>query len=417
MSGDRKSVLVLGAGAQGNVVATLLARAGDVGSIVLADYDLARADETAASIASPRLRTTRADVTDVDGTAALMRAGGFDLVVNVAPPQFIPQAMRAALRAERNYLDLSSVALYEIDGLAYEQMQDAAAWEASGRLALINAGSAPGLTNLMAREAADRFDTVDRIAIKDYALTECAEYLPLWILSVYAIDCATEPWIWEDGRPKKMPIFSGEEIYDFPPPIGRPGKVYLHAHEEPVSIPLHLGKPVRYCDYKIGEPDIDAWRFLVERLRLMSEEPIDLGGGTRVRPRDLLLKVLPPTPSPQRVQRLVAEGRLSGRSMQTCDVTGTKDGRAVALRLWVDGPDLVEACRIVPGASDISLATSAPAAVFSLMILRGQIERRGVVLPESLDSATRALLLEGIAEVGIEIRRRALPVGPGAGAA
>ena len=417
MSGDRKSVLVLGAGAQGNVVATLLARAGDVGSIVLADYDLARADETAASIASPRLRTTRADVTDVDGTAALMRAGGFDLVVNVAPPQFIPQAMRAALRAERNYLDLSSVALYEIDGLAYEQMQDAAAWEASGRLALINAGSAPGLTNLMAREAADRFDTVDRIAIKDYALTECAEYLPLWILSVYAIDCATEPWIWEDGRPKKMPIFSGEEIYDFPPPIGRPGKVYLHAHEEPVSIPLHLGKPVRYCDYKIGEPDIDAWRFLVERLRLMSEEPIDLGGGTRVRPRDLLLKVLPPTPSPQRVQRLVAEGRLSGRSMQTCDVTGTKDGRAVALRLWVDGPVLVVASRIVPGASDISLATSAPAAVFSLMILRGQIERRGVVLPESLDSATRALLLEGIAEVGIEIRRRALPVGPGAGAA
>jgi saccharopine dehydrogenase-like NADP-dependent oxidoreductase len=417
MSGGRKSVLVLGAGAQGNGVATLLARAGDVGSIVLADYDLARADETAASIGSPRLRTTRADVTDVDATAALMRAGDFDLVVNVAPPQFIPQAMRAALRAERNYLDLSSVALYEIDGLPYEQMQEADAWEASGRLALINAGSAPGLTNIMAREAADRLDTIDRIAIKDYALTECAEYLPLWILSVYAIDCATEPWIWEDGRPKRMPIFSGEEVYDFPPPIGRPGKVYLHAHEEPVSIPLHLGKPVRYCDYKIGEPDIDAWRFVVERLRLMSEAPIDLGGGARVTPRDLLLKVLPPTPSPQRVQRLVAEGRLSGRSMQTCDVAGTKDGRSVALRFWVDGPDLAEASRIVPGASDISLATSAPAAVFSLMILRGQIERRGVVLPESLDSATRALLLEGIAEVGIEIRRRALPVGPGAGSA
>ena len=295
-------------------------------------------------------------------------------------------------------------------------MQDAAAWEASGRIALINAGSAPGLTNIMAREAADRLDTVDRIAIKDYALTECDEYLPLWILSVYAIDCATEPWIWEDGRPKRVPIFSGEEVYDFPPPIGRPGKVYLHAHEEPVSIPLHLGKPVRYCDYKIGEPDIDAWRFLVERLRLMSEEAIAIDGGARVRPRDLLLRMLPPTPSPQKVQRLVAEGRLAGRSMQTCDVTGTKDGRPAALRLWVDGPDLAEASRIIPGASDISLATSAPAAVFSLMILRGQIDRRGVVLPESLDGDARALLLEGIAEVGIEIRRRSLPAGPAAGA-
>lgn len=409
----RHRVLVLGAGAQGNVVATILARAGDVGTIVLADYDAARAAETAASIGSDKVTTTRADVTAVDETAALMRGGDFDLVVNVAPPQFIPQAMRAALRAERNYLDLSSVALYEIDGLPYEQMQDAALWEQSGHIALINAGSAPGLTNLMAREAADRLDTVDRIAIKDYALTECDEYLPLWILSVYAIDCATEPWIWEDGRPKKMPIFSGEEIYDFPPPIGRKGKVYLHAHEEPVSIPLHLGKPVSYCDYKIGEPDIDAWRFLVERLRLMSEAEVEVGG-VRVRPRDLLLKILPPTPSPQKVRRLVAEGRLSGRSMQTCDVTGTKGGRRSALRLWVDGPDLAEASRIIPGASDISLATSAPAAVFSLMILRGQIERRGVVLPESLGGDERALLLDGIAELGIEIRRRA--VAPDAGA-
>jgi large subunit ribosomal protein L21 len=34
MSAERRSVLILGAGAQGNVVATLLARAGDVGTIV-----------------------------------------------------------------------------------------------------------------------------------------------------------------------------------------------------------------------------------------------------------------------------------------------------------------------------------------------------------------------------------------------
>jgi saccharopine dehydrogenase-like NADP-dependent oxidoreductase len=296
-------------------------------------------------------------------------------------------------------------------------MQDAAAWEASGRIALINAGSAPGLTNIMAREAADQLDEVERIAIKDFALTSCDEYVPLWILRVYAIDCATEPWIWEDGRPKRVPIFSGEEIYDFPPPIGRPGKVYRHAHEEPVSIPLHLGKPVRHCDYKIGEPDIDAWRFLVERLRLMSEEAVDLGGGVRVRPRDLLLKVLPETPSPQRVQQLVAEGRLASRSMLTCDVTGRRAGRPAALRLWTDSPDLAEASRIIPGASDISLLTSAPAAVFALMVLRGQIGRHGVVLPESLGEEERALLLDGIAELGIEIRRRALPAGPGTPAA
>jgi saccharopine dehydrogenase-like NADP-dependent oxidoreductase len=202
-----------------------------------------------------------------------------------------------------------------------------------------------------------------------------------------------------------VPIFSGEEIYDFPPPIGAAGKVYLHAHEEPVTIPLHLGKPVRYCDYKIGEPDIDAWRFLVERLRLMDERPVDVGG-VAVRPRDLLLKILPPTPSPQRVVQLVKEGRLQSRCMLTCDVSGWKDGRPAAIQSWTDSPDLAAACRLIPGASDISLLTSAPAAVFALMILRRQIDRTGVVLPESLGDEERGLLRKGIAECGISLRSK-----------
>jgi saccharopine dehydrogenase-like NADP-dependent oxidoreductase len=408
VSAGRFQVLILGAGAQGNVVATLLARAGDVGRIVLADLDLERAGETARSVGSDKVATARADVTAVEETARLMRDGDFDLVVNVAPPQFIPQVMHAALLAERDYLDLSSVALYEIDGLPYEQMQEAEAWERSGRLALINAGSAPGLTNVMAREAADRLDEVERIAIKDFALTEGEGYVPLWIPSVYAIDCATEPYVWEDGAPKRVPIFSGEELYDFPPPLGVRGKVYLHAHEEPVSIPLHLGRKVRHCDYKIGEPDIDAWRFMVERLRLMDERPIAVRGG-KISPRDLLLAILPPTPSPQRLAQLVREGRISSRSMLVVDVTGRRGGSPVRLQTYTEGPDLAEAGRIVPGASDISLVTSAPAAVFALMILRRQIDRRGVVLPESLSASERDLLKEGIAACNIHIRMRELP--------
>ena len=405
----RHEVLVLGAGAQGNVVATLLARAADVSRIVLADRDEARAAETAESIGSDKVRTARADVTAVEPTARLMRDGGFDLVINVAPPQFIPQAMHAALAAERNYLDLSSVALYEIDGLPYEQRQEAEAWERSGRLALINAGSAPGLTNVMARDAADRLDEVERIAIKDFALTEGDEYVPLWIPSVYAIDCATEPYVWKDGRPERVPIFSGEELYDFPEPLGVRGKVYLHAHEEPVTIPLHLGRMIRHCDYKIGEPDIDAWRFMVERLRLMDDTPIALGGGS-VSPRELLLKVLPPTPSPQRLMQLVREGRIRSRAMLVVDVEGKRGGKRLRIQSWTDAPDLEQACAIVPGASDISLMTSAPAAVFALMALRGQVPGRGVVLPESLSAGERGLLHEGIAACGIRIRSREIPL-------
>jgi saccharopine dehydrogenase-like NADP-dependent oxidoreductase len=260
----------------------------------------------------------------------------------------------------------------------------------------------------MAAEAAHRLDDVERIAIKDYALTEGEGYVPLWIPSVYAIDCATEPYVWEDGAPKRVPIFSGEEIYDFPPPLGVKGKLYLHAHEEPVTIPLHLGRPVRHCDYKIGEPDIDAWRFMVERLRLMDERKVRVRGGGEVSPRELLLAMLPPTPSPQRLAQLVREGRLTSRSMLVVEVTGTRDGRPTRLQSYTEAPDLAESGRIVPGSSDISLVTSAPAAVFSLMILRGEIAGRGVILPESLSHAERDALKMGIAECDIHIRLREL---------
>src|SRR5260221_3063977 len=400
-----KKILIVGAGAQGNVVGWVLSKAPEIGRITLADLDTHRAEETARSIGGDTTRTERVDVTNVEETAGLIRRGGYDLVVNVAPPQFIPHVMKASLDADRDYLDLSSVSLYETDGLPFEQLQFADRWKASGRTALINGGSAPGLTNIMAREGADLLDEVDRIEIKDYAITECDEYLPLWILQVYIIDCATPPYIWENGRPKTMPIFSGEEIYDFPPPVGRSGKVYLHAHEEPGTIPLYLGKPVRYCDYTIGEPDIDTWRFTAERLKLMDEKEVEVRG-VKVRPRDLLLRMLPPTPSPQRVAELSARGRLKSRSMQTCDVTGLRNGRPLRIRLWTENPDLAGACRLIPGASDISLATSVPAAVFSLMLLRGQIRGPGLVLPESLGREARDIFHKGIAEYEIFIRKK-----------
>ena len=57
----KKSVLILGAGAQGNVVGTVLSRADDVGRIVLADLDAARAEETARSIGSDQVEVARDD--------------------------------------------------------------------------------------------------------------------------------------------------------------------------------------------------------------------------------------------------------------------------------------------------------------------------------------------------------------------
>ena len=411
MSRNHK-VLVVGAGAQGNVVAGVLSRADDIGALVLADLDPDRARETAANIGSDKVRVDRVDAGDPDRTTAFLRAGRFDLVVNTALPEFIPKVMLAALRAGTNYLDLSSALFYERRGKPIEQLEHEEEWKASGRTALVNAGSAPGLTNVMAREGADDLDDVESIKIRDYSVVTSDRFVALWSLPVFLLDCATEPLIWEDGRPKRVPIFTGEEMYDFPPPIGRRGKVYLHAHEEPVTIPLFVGKPVRHCDYKIGEPDIDAWRLLVQGLGLLDDTPIEVQG-VRLSSREVLLKRLPRTIAPQRLLDLVGSGRLNSQSMVVCEVAGTKDGRAARIMLWSESPDLRTASTIVRGTSDVSLVTSVPAATFSLMLLRGQIRRTGVVLPEMLGPDERSIFYREIGKFGIRVRKR---IDAGAGA-
>ncbi|HEU4400648.1 MAG TPA: saccharopine dehydrogenase NADP-binding domain-containing protein [Candidatus Polarisedimenticolia bacterium] len=400
-----RRVLVLGAGAQGNVVAGVLSKAEEIGAIVLADLDPERARETAANLDSDRIEVGRVDAADLEGTTAFLRSGRFDLVVNTALPEFIPRVMLAALRSGTNYLDLSSTFFYERQGQPIEQLEHAEEWQASGKTALVNGGSAPGLTNVMAREGVDDLDEVEAIRIRDYSVVVSDEFVALWSLPVFLLDCATEPTIWEDGRAKRVPIFSGEELYDFPPPIDRRGKVYLHAHEEPVTLPLFVGKPVGYCDYKIGDPDIDSWRLLVRGLGLLDETPVEIGGA-RVSPRDVLLRTLPRTVSPQRLLDLVGSGRLNSQSMVVCEVTGRKNGRDTRVVLWSESPDLRTASTIVRGTSDVSLVTSVPAATFSLMLLRGQIRRTGVVLPEMLGPEERAIFHRGIGRFGIRIRKR-----------
>lgn len=402
---ESHKVLVLGAGAQGNVIAGVLARADDIGPLVLADLDPERARETAANLASDTLRTASADASDLEGLTAFLRAERFDLVVNTALPEFIPRVSLAALRAGANYLDLSSTLFYEREGKPIEQLEHEDEWQASGKTALVNAGSAPGLTNIMAREGVDGLDEVESIRIRDYSVVTSDEFVALWSLPVFVTDCATEPMIWEDGAPKRVPVFSGEELYDFPPPIARRGKVYHHAHEEPVTLPLFVGKPVRHCDYKLGDPDIDVWRFMVQGLGLLDDTPMEIRGA-RVSPREVLLRKLPRTIAPQDLLERVAAGRLNSQSMVVCEVTGRKGGRETRITLWSESPDLRTASTIVRGTSDVSLVTSVPAATMSLMLLRGQIRRTGVVLPEMLGPEERSIFYRGVGRFGLRVRTR-----------
>ncbi|GAG43840.1 unnamed protein product, partial [marine sediment metagenome] len=56
----------------------------------------------------------------------------------------------------------------------------------------------------------------------------------------------------------------------------------------------------------MGDPDSEMWKFLIQGLGLMDDKPIEVKG-CKISPRDLLLKLIPRTLSPQQMIKLVKE--------------------------------------------------------------------------------------------------------------
>jgi saccharopine dehydrogenase-like NADP-dependent oxidoreductase len=290
------------------------------------------------------------------------------------------------------------------DRFLVEQLEWDQSFRQAGKRALIGAGGDPGLVNIMARDAADQLDVVDAIRIKDYGIVEADEPVALWSMTIFLEDSAEPAPYWENGEYKWAAPFTGEEEYYFPPPLDHRGTVFYHCHEEPVTLPHFIGKPVGYCDFKLGDPNMETWRFLIEGLGMMNDEPIEVGG-QQVVPRDVLYRLIPKTLSPGACIEMVEQGRLMSRLQLAVDVEGSRDGERRRHKLWTASPDVVEACRRIPGSNDVSWITSVPASVLALMLLRGQIHHEGVFPCEVLDPDERESFFAAIAEWGITIHR------------
>jgi saccharopine dehydrogenase (NAD+, L-lysine-forming) len=397
-----KRIIIIGAGAQANVLCGVLEGADDVGEIVLTDINLDRARGIAETNGSEKIKTEILDASDMTKMTARLKKEKIDLVINATLPVYVHQIMQAAYQARINYLDMASNEIYPRPDIPIEQLRYAKQWEEAGLKCLTGAGGDPGLTNIMAKDAVLELDEIDSIKIKDYGIAECDEPVALWSMRTYLEDLYLPATIWDNGKPRLVDPFSGQEDYDFPPPLNIRGRCYFHDHEEGVTIPLFCGKPIGYCDFKIGEPGIDTWKFLIQGLGLMDEETVDIGGCSVV-PRELLFKKIPPTASPKKQIELYESGKLNSRLMLVCDVTGKKNGKLMIFRHWTDSPTGREACRRIPGSNDVSWMTSVPASIFSLMMLRDQVRHTGVFPPEVFGRQEVDLFYQGIKEWGIKV--------------
>ncbi len=403
-----KKVMIVGAGAQGNVIAGILAKAEDVSRIMLVDLDVERAAEVAEYLKSDKIQVKKADASNKAQLVELFKKDDYDLVVNATLMTFNRQIIEASLETGSHYIDMASDEfLPEKDGKQYltEQLEYAEEFEKKGLMANILAGGDSGLVNVMAKEAVDELDEVDYIGIKDYGVVTCDEPVAMWSFQTYLEDCADKAIYWEDGQYKWAEPFTGEEEYYFPAPLNLTGKVFYHNHEEPLTIPQFIGKPVKYVDFKMGDPDSATWEFLLEGLKLMNEDVVDVKG-SKVSVKDVFCKQLPKTLTPKKCIDLVKEKRVQSQAVLAVDVKGTKAGKKLHYKMWTDSPDIEKACSMIPGTSDVSWITSVPASILSLMILRGQIKRTGVFPCEVLNEEERKIFFEGIKEWEVIIHKQ-----------
>lgn len=400
-------ILLLGAGAQGSVIAAELAKSREVSEVKIADIDLKRAKVLAERLKSERLSAQRLDVSNLDDVARA--AEGMDVVINAVGIKFNKNIMVATLKSGACYQDLASEYVTEKPPFSVDQLEFDDEWKKAECTALIDMGLAPGVTDIVAKEVTDRLDRVDKIRVTLFYKIESKEMISSWAPEIAWGDMAEEPVVFKNGKFKKVPPFSGEETYVFPEPIGQQTIVW-HAHEESILMPLFIGKGIKNVGVKIGgefwsNMPLAATRAIVQ-LGLMNDKPMDVKG-VKVSPRDLLYTLTPRTLSTEEVEKKIKTGVITGSyGCILIDIEGEEKGEKVHKTLQVKAPNIIEIQKKIPGVYDLSYMTSVPAALIAIKLGRGEIKTKGVVPPEGLEPKIRKELLTELAKKDIVVHER-----------
>jgi saccharopine dehydrogenase (NAD+, L-lysine-forming) len=399
-------ILLVGSGGVGDAFARIAARRSFFETVVVSDYDRARAERTVAAVTGGggterRFVAAQVDASSADAVTALAREHGITHVMNAVDPRFVMPIFRGAFRAGADYLDMAMSlsqrhpeAPYEKTGvkLGDEQFAMVQEWEQAGRLALVGIGVEPGLSDVFARYAADHlFSEIDELGTRDGSNLVVAGYdfAPSFSIWTTIEECLNPPVIWERDRGWYVTEpFSEPEVFAFPGGIG-PVECVNVEHEEVLLMPRWVEAKRVTFKYGLGTEFIDVLKTL-HKLGLDRTDPVDVKG-TAVSPRDVVAACLPDPAG--------LGDAMSGSTCAGLWVTGTgKDGapRAVYLSHVVDNADTMRDY----GAQCVVWQTAINPVVALELLAAGTWAGAGVLGPEAFDAQPFLDLLAGDAPQG-----------------
>ena len=414
-----ENILVLGVGAQGSTVAKRLNDHPDVKKITCADYDQRAVDAIVRDL--DKAEGHRVDARKREDIAQL--ASGVDLVVDALPTQFGQNAIEAALEVEASY---QAFTVFDrparADGKEPEWTESFDAvfgpyhekFEAIGKTALVSTGSAPGVINVVVRDAMRELESCETINMLVYEGVQAKKFFPFWWSPVVAYgDMVENPYNLVDGKIEAVEPFGGMVEREVRGVEGA-RKFFDHLHDEAILVGMHpevhLG--CKNAAFKYGGVGVDWARKLYD-MDMLSTSP-RVVDGKEIIPFDMMVALTRPAPKyHDEIATILEEGLESDTGAMLVEAYGTTaDSRKVMVETYVMAPGCVDAFKR-SGLTGETYLTGQGGYLFTELLIEGTIQQIGAMGPDQLTMEQVDLYLEKAKALDITLETQVIEQTPG----
>jgi saccharopine dehydrogenase (NAD+, L-lysine forming) len=356
------TVVIIGAGGVGSVVAHKCAMVSDVFSnIILASRTVSKCDEIADSIkkrTGVSIQTAKVDADNVPELTALLKKHN------------------PVLAARCNYMDTANYEPPDVAKFEYQWQWDyQQKFVDAGLFALLGSGFDPGVTNVFTAWALKHhFDEITELDIVDvnggnHGKAFATNFNPEINIREVTAPCRH----WENGEFVETPAMSKKTSFTCPEEVGT-YNIYRMYHEELESIVKHIPTIKRAQFWMSFSENYLKHLEVLQNVGMTRIDPV-MYNGQEIIPLQFLKAVLP---NPGDLGKTT-----KGRTCIGNIIKGTKDGKEKTLYVYNICDH--EECFAEVGSQAISYTTGVPAMIGAMLAVKGLWTGKGVFNMEQLN--------------------------------
>lgn len=373
------TVLIIGAGGVGGVVAHKCAKNPDVFErIILASRTISKCETIRDQIIQKTGRSievAKVDADNVNEVVDLINLVKPNIVINVALPYQDLSIMDACIQTGVDYLDTANYEHPDTAKFEYKlQWAKDEAFKKAGIMGLLGSGFDPGVTNVFCAYAQKHyFDEIHTIDILDcnagdHGYPFATNFNP----EINLREVSAKGRYWEDGKWIETEPLSIKMVWDYPE-IG-PKDSYLLYHEELESLVQNIKGLKRIRFFMTFSQSYLTHMKCLENVGMLRIDEVEVDG-CKIVPLHLLKALLPDPAS--------LGPRTKGKTNIGVVCEGIKEGKRRKIYLYNVCDH--EACYREVFSQAVSYTTGVPAVIGAMMIVKGIWKKPGVWNMEQLD--------------------------------